>query len=103
MRHRLERVPEKDQEIDLALCDLRSDLLIATQRPALQLDDLEIEFLLQQFSRCSRRIELMMTQEVSVKPCPFEQILFFIVMSNERDLFYLLRYFRLIFHLAISL
>jgi hypothetical protein len=36
VRHGFERIPEKDEEVDVAVHDLRPDLLIAAQRPALQ-------------------------------------------------------------------
>jgi hypothetical protein len=91
MGHRLERVPEKDQEIDLALRDLRSDLLVTTERSALEFDNLKIEFPLQQSARCSSGKQLVLSQEISIKACPLQQISLLIVM---RDNGYLLRSFR---------
>ena len=38
---RFERVPEEDQEIDLALSDARADLLVAAQRAAALLVDIQ--------------------------------------------------------------
>src|SRR3990172_4006987 len=103
MRHRLERVPEKDQEIDLTLCDLRSDLLVATQRPALQLDDLEIEFLLQQLSRCSCGVQFVLSQQVSIKARPFQEVLLLIVVRDKGDLFRFFRRHLFVFHSGSSL
>jgi hypothetical protein len=43
----LERIPEKDEQIELALGDHRANLLVATQRPAVQLMDAHTQLLLQ--------------------------------------------------------
>ena len=43
MRHRFQRIPEKDQEVDLIVNDHRADLLIAAQWAALQFCDFEIQ------------------------------------------------------------
>ena len=44
MRLGLERVPEKDEEIDLVVDDLGTDLLVASERSTLQFSDLEASF-----------------------------------------------------------
>lgn len=41
VRMRLHRVPEEDDEVDAPLSDHRPQLLIAAQRPGLELDDLD--------------------------------------------------------------
>src|SRR5262249_36858500 len=59
MRMWLERIPEKDQNVDFALADLRSDLLIATQRPALHTYHGKIKFSLKQVPGRAGRYELV--------------------------------------------
>jgi len=57
---RLERIPEEDQKIDLAFCDLRPDLLIAAQRPTLEFVNGEAKFLFQERARGTGGIHLVM-------------------------------------------
>jgi len=42
---RLERVPEKDEKVDLTVGYLGADLLIAAQRPALQFGNFKTKLL----------------------------------------------------------
>jgi len=50
MREGVERVPEKDQKIDVPLGNPRPDLLVSPQRSARKLVDLDTKFVLQLFA-----------------------------------------------------
>jgi len=40
---RLQRIPEEDEQVDLAFSDARADLLIAAERPAAEAGDRQAE------------------------------------------------------------
>ncbi len=92
MRLRFERIPEEDQEVNFAFHDLGADLLIAAERPAFEFDDLEAEFLLQNFPRRACRVDLMMRQKITVEFRPFEQVALFISVRHEGYLFVVLHW-----------
>ena len=56
---RLERIPEEDEEVDLALGDQRAQLLVAAERPALQLLDGLAELPLEERPGGTRRPQLV--------------------------------------------
>ena len=62
MRLRGERVPEEDQQIQVALGDLCADLLISAQWTALQLIDVDSQLLFKELTGCSCRVEFVMSQ-----------------------------------------
>src|SRR5215510_10430869 len=84
MRMWLERIPEKDQYVDFALADLRSDLLISAQRPVLQTCDGKIKFSLKQVPCRAGRHEFVATQGLLIEFCPGQEILLFVVMRDDR-------------------
>jgi hypothetical protein len=59
---RFQRIPEKDEKIDLTLGYFGADLLIPAQRPTLELGDLEAKLLFQYFPSCACCINLMVSQ-----------------------------------------
>ncbi len=71
MRLRLERIPEKDQEIDLAIDDHRANLLVTAQRAALQLMHLEPQLALQYLAGRACGVQLVMGQQHLIELGPF--------------------------------
>jgi len=63
MRVRLEWIPEEDQQLDLALRDLGADLLVASQRPALQLVDGKSDLFFEQLASRAGGKQLVLRQE----------------------------------------
>ena len=82
MRLGFERVPEEDHEVHFVFHDLGADLLVAAERSILSLVILS-ELLLQHFAGCACGIDLMMSQQIPVIFCPFEQVVFLVVVGNE--------------------
>ena len=56
---RFQWVPEEDQKVNFAFGDARTDLLIATQRPALEIGDVEAELARENTAGRASRIERM--------------------------------------------
>lgn len=79
----LERIPEEDEQVELASRDHRPDLLIAAERAALKLDYLEFELALDDRTGGSGGIQIMGRECVAVEPCPLQQIGLFVVVRNE--------------------
>ena len=55
----LETGDDLDQEIDLAFANFRADLLITTDRPALELGDRQFEFGFEQTTGCAGAKKMM--------------------------------------------
>jgi hypothetical protein len=70
VRVRLERIPEEDQQVDLALRDLRADLLVASQRPALQHVDGKSDLFFEQPASRAGGKQLVLRQDVPIEACP---------------------------------
>ena len=85
VRMRLQRIPEKDQDIDAAFGDPGADLLIAPQRAALKLVDIGLKLLLQEVAGRLCRVQLMLKQEPFVEQRPLQQVGFLVVVGHERD------------------
>jgi hypothetical protein len=81
-----ERIPEKDQKIDLASDDLGTDLLITPQWSALEFRDFEAKFLFQYLAGGTCSIHFMVCQEFAVVFGPLHQSPFLIVMRDKGDL-----------------
>ena len=71
---RLERLPEEDHEIDPALNDRRTDLLIATQRAAQKPCDVEAQFARQQRAGRTGGKQRMLGQCVAVVSRPVSEV-----------------------------
>ena len=84
---RFQRIPEKYEEIDLFADDFRSDLLVSAKWAAFKTVDIEIELLYKHITGSSGRKYQMSIEEMSVVSCPFEKILFFVVVSHQCDTF----------------
>src|SRR3972149_189724 len=82
-RHWLERGPEKDEKINLAIDNRGADLLIAPQRSTLEFGNFETQFLFQYPTGCAGGIDLVVSQERSIIFGPFNQILLLIVVRNK--------------------
>lgn len=82
---RFERVPEEDQDIHLALGDLRADLLVAAQRPAQKHLHGQPQFLLEQGARRAGGEDFVVAQPPDVEARPFEQVLLAVVVGDEGD------------------
>jgi hypothetical protein len=82
---RFEWIPEENEEIDLAIDDLRADLLIPAEGAAFEALDGEFQFLLQYRSRGARGVDLVVGEKVAVELGPFNQVPLLVVVSHERD------------------
>src|SRR5579864_5102848 len=102
MRLRFEWIPEKHKEVNFALGNLRPNLLVTTQWPTAQLGHLQTNFFFQKRSRRSGRAQLMLRQQHSVEPRPFNQIALFIVMRNQSDPFFARNIYFCRFHTYFS-
>ena len=85
MRHGFERIPEKDEKIDLVGDDLSSDLLVPAQWSALKSRDFEAKFAFQDLAGGTCRIHFVVCQEIAVVFGPFHQVQFLIVVSDQRN------------------
>src|SRR5207253_7915253 len=85
VRLRLQRVPEEDQTVDVALGDSGANLLIATQRSALELVDSQPELLLQQMAGGAGGVQLVVSQELAIEASPLEQRLFLVIVGHQGD------------------
>jgi hypothetical protein len=81
-----ERIPEKDQKIDLAIDNLGADLLITAQWSTLESRDFEAQFAFQDLAGGAGSIHFVVRQEIAVIFGPFYQIPFLIVVRNQGDL-----------------
>ena len=82
-------IPEEDQQLDLALRDLGADLLVASQRPALQLVDGKSDLFFEQLASRAGGKQLVLRQDVPIEACPLQEILLLIIMRHEGDAFLL--------------
>src|SRR5664280_2383319 len=85
VRLRLERVPEKDHEVDGALRDLRADLQVAAEGAALQLGDRHFQFALEKRAGGAGREQLVTGEQDTVELRPLQQRLLLVVVGDERD------------------
>ena len=84
VRVRLQRVPEENEDVDFAFADLRSNLLVPAQRPALQPLHRKIQLRMEQLSCSPRRDELMPCKRLTIELGPSQEILFLVVMRDDR-------------------
>ena len=82
---RLERVPEEDEEVDLALGDERAELLVAAERAALELADRRLELGLEQRAGRPGRDEAMGDQHLAVVVAPLDEVGLLVVVGHEAD------------------
>ncbi len=83
VRLRLRRIPEEDQQVQLALRDHGSDLLVATKRAAQKLAYCESELRLEQGSGGPRREQIVSAKDAAVESSPLEQTPLLIVMGDQ--------------------
>lgn len=84
--------PEEDEEVDLVLGDSGAYLQVASEWSALESGDFAVEFFLQEFACGACCVEVVFEEGVSVIPCPFEEVWFFVVVCDEGDSFSVLHY-----------
>lgn len=83
-----ERVPEEDQQINFMLGYLRPNLLVASQGSALELVNLNTQLLFQYLAGGSRCKQFMLNQQRGIVSCPFQEIMFFIIVRHKGDSFF---------------
>jgi hypothetical protein len=91
-----------DEEINIAFGDFRPYLLVAAERAALEFDDREIEESFQQAAGGSSSVNDVVCKQLPVIPCPFEQVVFLVIVRDQRDLFAHAHGQLLIFHTSFK-
>jgi len=86
MGHWFERIPEKDQKINLATGNLGADLLITAQWSTLEFRDFEAKLAFQYLAGGACSIHVMVRQKIAVVFGSLYQILFLIVMGDKGNL-----------------
>src|SRR5207249_7213039 len=100
MRHGFERIPEKDEKIDLVSDNLGTDLLVPAQGSALESRDFEAKFAFQDLAGGACRIHFVVCQEIAVVFGPFHQVTFLIVVSDQRNVLVMLHNNFLVRHMT---
>jgi hypothetical protein len=85
VRMRLERIREKDDEINSSLDDRGADLLIATERSAGEASDIETELGREDRARRAGREEIVVQKNASVAANPVEEIVLAVIVSDQSD------------------
>src|SRR4051812_49684244 len=86
MRVRLERVPEENDEIDAALGDRRTHLLIATEGAAEEAMDSEAELARELGPGRPGGVQLVLREGATVVARPLEHVGLAVVMRDQREL-----------------
>jgi hypothetical protein len=81
VRVRLERVPEEDEQVDLPLCDTRTDLLVTAVRPATEADDVQRQLVSQDPSGGGGSEQLVLDKPVPVVAGPLAQVPLLVVRA----------------------
>src|SRR5262245_40756304 len=85
---RLQGIPKENQHVDFALADLRPDLLVSAQGPALHARHGKIQFGLKQVPCRAGRHELVATQGIPIEFGPGQEILLLVVMRHNGNGFF---------------
>ena len=85
VRLRLKRIPEENQQVDLAIGDPGADLLVAAEGPAAETGDGQVEFFVKQPPGGTGGIQAVPGQDRAVESGPFGEVLFSAVVRDERD------------------
>jgi hypothetical protein len=85
VRMRLERIREKDDEIDSSLDDRGADLLIATERSAGEASDIETKLRSEDRARRAGCEEIVVQKNASVAANPVEEIVLAVIVSDQSD------------------
>jgi len=85
VRLRLERVPEEDQHVELALGDERPELLVAAERPGEQTVHRQPEPVVDELAGGPGAEELVSREGSLVEAGPVEEVLLLVVVRDERD------------------
>jgi hypothetical protein len=81
----LQRVPEKNDEIDPPLGDTGPYLLVTAERPAQKPGHLQPQLARQQPTGGAGRVKLVLRKSAGIVPRPFEQIEFAVVVSDQSN------------------
>jgi len=100
MRHGFERIPEKDEKIDLVSDNLGTDLLVPAQGSTLESRDFEAKFAFQDLAGGACRIHFVVCQKIAVVFGPFHQVPFLIVVSDQRNVLVMLHNNFLVSHIT---
>src|SRR5450631_1390577 len=81
---RFERIPEEKDDVQSPLCDPRSDLLVAPERPAQEAGDREPKLILDESTRCPGGVQLVSLEGLAVEAHPVEHVELAVVMCDKR-------------------
>lgn len=84
---RLQRIPEENENVDVAFANLRPDLLITAQRPALHSFHWKVQLLMKQCSRSPSCDECVPCKGFAIELGPGQQILLLVVMRHDGNRF----------------
>ena len=84
MRLRFERVREENEKLDVSLRDLRADLLIASERTALQTGYRKLQLRFEQRAGCPCRHQTVLRQQTAIEFRPGEQVLLLVIVRHQR-------------------
>ena len=85
VRMRLERIREKDDEVDPSFHDCRAHLLIPAERPACKAGDIEPELGGEDRARRAGCEEIVVQQDAPVATSPIEEIVLAVIMGDHGD------------------
>lgn len=87
MRHGLEWIPEEDEDIDLPFGDQGTNLLIPAKGSALEACYVLLNFFTDLLTGGAGGKQIKLRQRLFIVLRPFQQIIFFIVVRDNRDAF----------------
>src|SRR5215469_15625326 len=85
VRMRLQRIPEKHEQIYLSVRDAGPDLLIPAERPTVEPGHRQAGFLAEHPARGAGREQAVPGKDVAVELGPFTHVLLTAVVRDERD------------------
>src|SRR5215469_12031710 len=85
VRMRLQRIPEKHEQIYLSVRDAGPDLLIPAERPAVEPGHRQADFLAEHPAGGAGREQAVLGKNVAVELGPFTHVLLTAVVGDERD------------------
>lgn len=89
VRHGLQGIPEKNDDVYFPLRDFGADLLVAAERPRKIAFDLQPRRLRDEFCRRTRAAEVELRQRFFVGERPLYDFVFLVVVRDESDGFFL--------------
>jgi hypothetical protein len=80
---RLERIPEEDQHVDLAIGAPGADLLVAAERAAAQAGHRQPEFGHEEVTGRASRAQVVPGEQPPVEPGPLREVALLVVMRDQ--------------------